>query len=218
MAGAAARRENARREMREAILDAARRLVADKGVGNLSMRAIAADLGYSPAALYEYFPSKEEVCRALYFEGAEGLAGLMGRTLAELPAAATPVEAMKALGRGYRAYARRHPELFRLVFSSGVVGFTPDETDLGKTKEGFGLLVETARRGVEGGAFVPLPPEAIATSCWSGVHGFVMLELSGMLGGDLPDCGPEGLPQEAIEALFETHLDLMADGVVPRNS
>jgi AcrR family transcriptional regulator len=153
--------------MRDAILDSARRLVAVEGVNALSMRAIARELGYSPAALYEYFPAKEDLGRALFFEGAEGLTGLMERTLASLPADAAPVEAMAAIGRGYRAYARQNPELFRLVFSSVVVGFTPDEAELGRSKGGFDLLVATARRGVEDGQFVPMPPEVIATNCWA---------------------------------------------------
>jgi AcrR family transcriptional regulator len=214
--GAAARRERARQEMREAILDTARRLVAVEGVNALSMRAIARELGYSPAALYEYFPSKEDLGRALFFEGADGLAGLMQRTLTALPPEATAVEAMAAIGRGYRAYARQNPELFRLVFSSVMVGFTPDEAELGRSKGGFDLLVATARRGVESGQFVSMPPEVIATNCWAAVHGFVMLELSGMLTAEQPDCGPDGIPPEALDDLFERNLTLIAHGVLRR--
>ena len=61
--------------MRAAILDEARRLLTEEGASALSMRAIARALGYSPAALYEYFPGKEDIFNALYFEGAGGLAG-----------------------------------------------------------------------------------------------------------------------------------------------
>src|SRR5687768_17769497 len=77
LSGAALRREQGRREMRAAILDEARRLLTEEGPAALSMRAIARALGYSPAALYEYFPSKEDIFAALYFEGAGGLAGEM---------------------------------------------------------------------------------------------------------------------------------------------
>lgn len=214
--GAAARRERARQEMRSAILESARRLVSEEGVEALSMRAIARDLGYSPAALYEYFPAKEDVSRALFFEGAEGLAGLMEQTLAELPAGASAVESMCALGRGYRAYARAHAELFRLAFASTVLTFTPEEVARGHAQGGFGLLVETARRGVETGEFVQLPAELVALHCWAGVHGFVMLELSGMLAVGQGDCLPEGIPADAFEKLFEQTLQLIGTGTLRR--
>jgi AcrR family transcriptional regulator len=214
--GAATRRERARREMREAILDAARRLIAAEGVNALSIRAIARAIGYSPAALYEYFPAKEDVSRALFFEGAEGLAGVMERAVAELPPVAGPAEALRALGRAYRAYALQNPELFRLVFTSVVVGFTPDEAELGRSRGGFDCLLETARRGVEAGVFAQMPPEVLATTCWSAVHGFVMLELSGMLAAGNRDCGPGGIGREALDKLFEANEYLVMNGVLRR--
>jgi AcrR family transcriptional regulator len=142
---------------------------------------------------------------------------MMERTLAALPAGAGPVEALPALGRAYRAYALQNPELFRLVFTSVVVGFTPDEAELGRSRGGFDLLVETARRGVEAGVFAPMPPEVLATSCWSAVHGFVMLELSGMLSVKHTDCGPAELSREALDTLFEANLRLIAQGVIRRD-
>ena len=69
------RRDRNRQEMRETILNAARRILLEQGVSALSMRAVARDIGYSPASLYEYFPSKAVLCRSLFFEGANGLAG-----------------------------------------------------------------------------------------------------------------------------------------------
>ena len=148
--GAATRRERARREMREAILDAARRLITAEGLSGPSIRAIAREIGYSPAALYEYFPAKEDVGRALFFEGAEGLTGMMERALAEVPAGAGPAEELQALSR-LSGYALQNPELFRLVFTSSTVGFTPDADELGRSRGGYDCLVETARRGIEAG-------------------------------------------------------------------
>jgi AcrR family transcriptional regulator len=202
--------------MREAILDAARRLIAAEGMNALSIRAIARAIGYSPAALYEYFPAKEDVSRALFFEGAEGLTGMMERTLAELPPEAGPDEALQALGRGYRVYALQNPELFRLVFTSAMVGFTPDEAELGRSRGGFDCLVETARRGIEAGVFTQMPPEVLATTCWSAVHGFVMLELTGMLNAKHSDCGPTAISREALDELFEANLYLIGHGVLSR--
>ena len=50
-----------RRHLRtkDAILDAARQIIATEGAEKLSMRAIAKRIDYSPAGLYEYFGSKD---------------------------------------------------------------------------------------------------------------------------------------------------------------
>jgi AcrR family transcriptional regulator len=204
--------------MREAILDAARRQIAGEGVNALSMRAIAKELGYSPAALYEYFPAKEDLARALYFEGADGLAGRMAGALAAQPADFSPAEAMGELGRAYRAYALQNPELFRLVFSSTVAGFTPNEIELGRSMEGFDLLIATARRGIEAGQFVSMPPEVVAAACWVSVHGFVMLELSGLLAAKAGAHASEGQGSAEIDALFEANLRLLGTGVLRRET
>jgi len=90
LSGAALRREQGRREMRGNILDEARRLLTEEGAGGLSMRAIARALGYSPAALYEYFPAKEDIFAALYFEGSGGLAGRMRAVAEALPPKTNP--------------------------------------------------------------------------------------------------------------------------------
>ena len=117
------------------------------------MRAIAREIGYSPAALYEYFPAKEDLVCALYFEGAGGLAGRMRAALAGLPPEAPAEQRMWALGHAYRAYALAQPELYRLAFGSGMAGFTPGEAEMASGTEAFDLLVEAARFGVEDGSF-----------------------------------------------------------------
>ena len=46
---------------RELILDAARKVFEADGLDGASLRAIAADAGYTPAALYFHFESKEAI-------------------------------------------------------------------------------------------------------------------------------------------------------------
>lgn len=121
LSGAALRREQARREMRAAILDEARRLLTEEGASALSMRAIARALGYSPAALYEYFPAKEDIYKALYFQGTGGLGSRMVAARDRVPPDSSVRTALFEMGRAYRAYAHEQPELFRLVFGDTAV-------------------------------------------------------------------------------------------------
>ena len=79
-ASRAERRARAREFTRTAILAAARQVAAREGAGNLSLRAVAAEAGFAPAALYGYFANKNELLIAL---AAEDL-GSVTRGLREL--------------------------------------------------------------------------------------------------------------------------------------
>ena len=63
------RQERERTAVREAILGAARDLFVSEGYRNVSMRKIAERIEYSPAAIYSYFPSKDDIFFALAEEG-----------------------------------------------------------------------------------------------------------------------------------------------------
>jgi AcrR family transcriptional regulator len=62
---------------RAAILEAARRVAARDGARDLSLRGVAAEAGFAPAALYGYFPSKDELLLALAAEDLASLARVM---------------------------------------------------------------------------------------------------------------------------------------------
>src|ERR1700749_1317634 len=63
------RQERDREAVSRAILDAARELFVEQGYQNVSLRQIAARIQYSPAAIYGYFPSKDDIFFALADEG-----------------------------------------------------------------------------------------------------------------------------------------------------
>lgn len=78
------RRTRARDAARSGILDAARRVAAREGARNLSLRSVAAEAGFAPAALYGYFRNKDDLLIALAAEDLGGLARAM-RTAATAP-------------------------------------------------------------------------------------------------------------------------------------
>jgi AcrR family transcriptional regulator len=67
-AGRRARRERLRDHTREEIMDAARRVVLERGIAGTTLEAVARAVGMSKAALYYYFPSKDALLFALVFE------------------------------------------------------------------------------------------------------------------------------------------------------
>lgn len=212
LTGAALRREQGRREMRDAILAEARRLLTEDGAEALSMRAIARALGYSPAALYEYFPSKEDIFAALYFEGTEGLAGQMVAARDTMTADRSVRATLRKMGRAYRAYAQEHPELFRLVFGDSARHGQRPSNDAGE-RPGFDDLVAALENGIATGEIDAPAAEPIAVMCWATVHGFVVLEIAGFL-----DSHKESAVGERPDAdqLFEMVLDRVFFGVLTR--
>jgi AcrR family transcriptional regulator len=92
----AERRARAREATRSAILNAARAVAAREGAANLSLRGVAGEAGFAPAALYGYFKNKRELLVALAAEDLTQLAHAMreadmatGEGVSRLHAAAT---------------------------------------------------------------------------------------------------------------------------------
>jgi len=77
--GTKERHERDRHRIRQGILDAARELFIAEGYEHVSMRKIADRIEYSPAAIYSYFPRKDDIFFALAAEGfrilADGVSG-----------------------------------------------------------------------------------------------------------------------------------------------
>lgn len=71
------RRARQRAASRTSILEAARIVAAREGARNLSLRAVAAEAGFAPAALYGYFAGKDELLLALAADDLSALARAM---------------------------------------------------------------------------------------------------------------------------------------------
>lgn len=108
------RQERDREAVRRAILDAARDLFLSEGYQNVSIRKIAERIEYSPAALYGYFASKDDIFYALAEEGFQ----LLGepRDAAEALAHLAPLDRVRAIFWRLYEFSCRHPQYFALMF------------------------------------------------------------------------------------------------------
>ncbi|HEX3809818.1 MAG TPA: TetR family transcriptional regulator [Rhizomicrobium sp.] len=70
----AARRAREHKLSRTAILEAARRVAVRDGAEHFSLRGVAAEAGFAPAALYGYFRDKDELLLALAADDLSALA------------------------------------------------------------------------------------------------------------------------------------------------
>lgn len=161
---------------RQAIIDAARELITERGAQNLSLREIARRIEYSPAGLYEYFANKEEIVHAVILDGFERF----GRYMFAIPTSLPANEYLHALGLSYIRFAMQNPEHFMLIFSRPELqtlrppGQNDDEDyDVEGT---FNVLTAGVQRMIDEG-FLPPSTDVLETSFgnWSIVHGIAML-------------------------------------------
>jgi AcrR family transcriptional regulator len=181
--GIAERRTRQKQELRERILDAARRIVIREGFGALSMRKIADAIEYSPATLYLHFESRDAIAHALCTEGYAQLLASFEPVLA----IADPAERLKAIGRAYVAFGVVHPETYRLIFmedpsytGAALVGGAAG-ADAGDDADdaAFGLMVD-AIEALKADGRLPGAPESevCAEALWATMHGIVALHLT----------------------------------------
>jgi len=165
------KREAEQLEVRRAILDAARRLFIAGGYANVPIRQIAAAVDYSPAALYRYFKTKDELMAALK---EEGFRLLMSRELLpHLPSEPSPIERLRHFFWGVYDFAKLYPEYFYLMFLDRSAPRAPRKSPaLRVVREMYGHVVELLEECVEAGDVMPgLDPVTVYNVLVWSVHG-----------------------------------------------
>ena len=110
------RQERDREAVRRSILDAARELFMAEGFQHVSIRKIAERIEYSPAAIYGYFPSKDDIFFALAEEGLR-LLGDPGAVESDPRYKdAPPLERVRAMFWRLYEFSCEQPQYFALMF------------------------------------------------------------------------------------------------------
>lgn len=177
-------KEKRQQRTQQAILDAARQLVHEKGIDGLSMRAIAERIDYSPAGLYEYYGSKEEIIAAVCRQGFQRFAHYLQSVDKTLRAE----EYMVEMGLAYIDFALQNSDFFLLMFTTAPLQVqefqnvnSPKPLEHLAEDDAFTLLVRGVERCVQEGLFHPQPGYGVlemARTAWGLVHGVAMLQLS----------------------------------------
>jgi AcrR family transcriptional regulator len=141
--GTKERQERERTKVRQAILDAARDLFVKQGFEHVSIRKIAERIEYSPAAIYSYFPSKDEIFFALSEEGFNLLCGGWFDDPAMRQPDGDPVAKIRGICLHFYDFSVQYPEHFALMFLDRTV------PRLGTQYELFPRLVEIKKRFAE---------------------------------------------------------------------
>ena len=163
--------------METALLDAAADILDTDGPDALSVRRIAAAAGVAPMGVYNHFQSKNGIIEALFIRGFERLRD----ALATISDITDPYDALREGGRRYRALAVAHPKVYELMFLRTIPGFEPSEHAIEIAAGAFDALVAAVRRAMAAGVIAEADPTETAQIIWSNVHGWVSLELMGLV-------------------------------------
>ena len=165
--------ERRRRKVRDSIIDAAETIFTEDGEAGISMRRLAEAIDYSPAAIYKYFGSKDELftaIRELFFE----------RLLQQIDAAmAEGGETRVLCERCLRAYidtGLEEPNHYVMAFSPSATEEHVHDDEKEKTAfEAEQALVRMIEAGMEEGVFRKIDPYVASKSVWASLHGLTML-------------------------------------------
>ncbi len=203
--GAAERRARQREETRSQIVDAAREIVVNEGYHALTMRRIAEAVEYSPAAIYQYFQSRDAIAVAV---SGEGFAQLL-EAFAPARSIKDPRTRLEAIARAYVDFGLNNPQTYRLMFMEDpeitrALLEEPDQNAPGT--QAYLALVEPIAILAQSGA-IDARDEAsirgIADTFWVCVHGIVSLKLT---------C--PSFPETPVEPLIATMLRTFFEGIL----
>jgi AcrR family transcriptional regulator len=123
-------------------------LMAEEGVGALSVSEIARRMGIRGPSLYKYFPSRHAVYDALFLRGLLAQQAAIATAIAGLPPG---VDRIRAGGTAAVRWAVENPPLAQLLHWRPVPGFEPSpetfEPSLRDMDEVRGMFAEVVRLG-----------------------------------------------------------------------
>jgi AcrR family transcriptional regulator len=193
--------------LREALIEAALRLIRDKGPGGFTFAEAARAAGVSPAAPYRHFRDRDELIADVALRGFERFAVALQTAWDD--GRPSPRAALKRVGNAYLAFARSHPAAYAAMFESGLK--LSDHPNLRVAADAaFAVLRQACEVLVATLPAAGRPPALmVALHVWSMAHGIASLFGRG-------DEGRRPLPmspEELLEAGVLVYLDGLVAGI-----
>jgi len=196
--------------LREALIGAARRLIAERGPAGFSFAEAARAAGVSPAAPYRHFRDRNALIGEIARRGFELFAAdLTGAWNDGKP---NPWQALESCGRAYLAFARREPAYYAAMFEPGFA-LEEDRALAEAADRAFAIL---ARAAEALSARIPKasrpPARMVALHIWAMAHGIASLFVRpGGANRKLP-MSPEDLLEAGV-LLYLRALGLAPDNI-----
>jgi len=162
-------REKNKAEIRSLILVTARKSFIEEGFENFSLRSLAQRIGYSPAAIYRYFKSKDDIFSCLTAESFDLLIKASSSVVPEPDE--DPVSVLKRGMRAYVSFGLQNPDHYRIAFllGGGEAKAPP------RPRTAYEALRARIQRCIDGDRMLADDPDLLAQSLWAAVHGITSL-------------------------------------------
>ncbi len=180
--------------LREALVEAALRLIAERGPAGFAFVELARSAGVSAAAPYRHFRDRNALLAEVARRGYERLAADLERGWNG--GRPDPVAAIEGCGRAYLAFARREPAFYAAMFDT-TLPYEGEPALRAAADAAFAVLRRAADAAVATATRNRPPALMVALHLWSLAHGIASLFVGAGNGGQrkLPMT-----PEELLEA------------------
>jgi AcrR family transcriptional regulator len=189
--------------LREALIQAARELIAEKGPAGFTFADAARSAGVSPAAPYRHFRDRDALMADVAREGFMRFEAML--TTGWANGKPDPITAFHNVGRAYLTFARSEPAYYAAMFESGL---PPDlNPELRAAADRAFAVLRTAADSLVSKLPANKRPPSLMMSLhlWSIAHGIASLFGRG-------DAGRRSLPMTA-EELLESEMLIYLQGL-----
>jgi AcrR family transcriptional regulator len=212
----------------EAIKKVALKQMAINGSASLSLRAIARELKITAPAIYNYFPSRDDLVTALIVDAYTSLANALAAS--QENDEESHAECIMASAQAYRNWALAHAEQYSLIFGAPIPNYhAPMEITSPAAAGSMAVLISIIDAAWRDDALkfdgvYSSTPEMIqawvdkfdykgdpavihfAIACWAKIHGLVSLEIFGHF---------TAIPGEfSVDSFFKSEIKGMVTRVV----
>jgi AcrR family transcriptional regulator len=189
--------------LREALIQAALLLIAERGISGFAVAELARAVGVSAAAPYRHFRDRDAVLAEVARRGFEALEADLHTALAARPA--DPVAALEACAQAHLAFAGRESPVYGAMFDPHFpIAAHPD---LARARDdALAVLRIAAQTACDRSRAARRPPaRMVALHIWALTHGIATLYLGPSGTGQLPMT-----PADLLEAGLLVYLQSLA--------
>lgn len=180
-------------DLRAALVRATVELLATHEPTEISLRAVARQLGVSSGAPYHHYDDKTALLADVALQGWLTLGTSLAASLGDGPAP----DRLDRMGRAYLTFALAHPAHYRVMFLPELADDARYPELHAASHQGFELLSALLAEGLDRPADHP-DVLARTVGCWSTVHGFAVLFHAGVLAPKVDALGLEALIGEVV--------------------
>jgi AcrR family transcriptional regulator len=192
---------------RDAIVNAALTFLDREGWDALTINALAAQLGTKGPSLYNHVDSLDDLRRTVRMRVIDDILQM----LSTVAAGRTRDDAVMAMASAYRSYAHHHPGRYS-AFTRMPLGDDDPEFTTASHAAAAPVIEVLASYGLDGEAAF-----YAALEFWAALHGFVLLEMTGVMDVGVVGSSVMGGAKVDTDAVFSDMVLRLATGMTHRS-